>query len=202
MTQNFDNVVFPSRLAFSIDSVAEVRVDITRLASGYEQRNTRWSQPRRKYIVALGQRPIAEAQELLAFFEARNGPLRSFKFRDPMHNSTAVAGASVSANNVNLGLGDGQKTDFELRDRNGRRVMLPVLTSLKIGVGGAEITTGYMVLPDGTLRFGTPPNSGSLVTAGFEFFIAVRFENDQLIASRTTMDTASISDINLVEVHL
>lgn len=199
---DFHNVHFPSRLKFNVSGSPEMRVDVTRLSSGHERRNARWSAPLRRYLISVGQRPLDEIMVLTSFFETRSGPLHGFLFRDPFEHKTASYGQPISADDTQIGVGDGSATRMNLILANGRQVTHPIEESLRVAVDGTEIFAGFTF--DQTTKelvFDHAPAVGAVITAGFEFDVPVRFENEQLIATRTINNAGEISDITLLELR-
>ncbi|KPB02280.1 DUF2460 domain-containing protein [Ahrensia marina] len=198
----FHDVNFPARLKFNVSGGPEMRVDVTRLSSGHERRNKRWSAPLRRYLISVGQRPLDEIQVLTAFFEARSGPLYGFRFRDPFEHSTAALNQNVSANDVEIGIGDGVATEMNLILGNGRQVTHPIEDSLRVAVDGVEIFTGFSFDQSSKkLVFDQAPASEEAISAGFQFDVPVRFENEQLVATRTVNNAGEVSDITLLELR-
>lgn len=199
---DFHNVRFPSRLKLNVSGGPEMRVDVTRLSSGHERRNTRWSAPLRRYLISVGQRPLEEIQVLTAFFEARSGPLYGFLFRDPFEHKTAGNNQAVSAIDVQIGVGDGVTTAMNLILQNGRQVTHPIEESLRIAIDGEEVFSGFTFdQVTKKLVFDAAPPVGAIISAGFEFDVPVRFENEQLIATRTVNNAGEVSDITLLELR-
>ncbi len=60
----------------------ERRTQIVELACGAEERNASWANSRRRYDVAYGIRRADDLAAVVAFFEARNGRLHGFRFKD------------------------------------------------------------------------------------------------------------------------
>jgi uncharacterized protein (TIGR02217 family) len=198
----FHDVSFPSRLKFNVSGGPELRVDVTRLSSGHERRNKRWSAPLRRYLISVGQRPLDEIQVLTSFFEARSGPLHGFRFRDPFEFSTAILSQNVSANDVQIGIGDSVATQMNLILGNGRQVTHPIDESLRVAIDGVEIFTGFSFDQSSKkLVFDQAPASGETISAGFQFDVPVRFENEQLVATRTVNNAGEVSDITLLELR-
>ena len=60
----------------------ERRTEIVSFANGYEERNSPWAQSRRRYDAGLGLRSIEDLETVIAFFEARQGMLHAFRWKD------------------------------------------------------------------------------------------------------------------------
>lgn len=189
-----DEVVFPARLAFGLSGGPERQVDIVALASGMEHRNARQSRSRRRYRLPANRRPLAEMRELLDFYEARGGALRGFLFDDPVANAT-LAG-------VEIGVGDGTQTDFQLALESGRIITRPKPGTVTIAVNGIELD-GAAFSVDGTtglVTLAVAPAGGEAVTANFGFHVPVRFENAALTVTNTSKDAGEHDEIHLVEI--
>lgn len=206
---DFHNVRFPLSLAFGASGGPSRRTDITQLASGAEHRNTPHAQSRRRYNAGAGVTRLEELHDLIAFFEARFGQLYSFRFRDPLDFQSCKPNEVITALDQFLGEGDGAATEFALTKRYAdaagyyeRRITKPVAESLKAAVGGAEIAASEFTLDDisGSVIFNTPPPLGSLITCGYEFDVAARFDTDRLDLTLEAFGAGQAVNIPLIEV--
>ena len=152
MIASFAEVLFPARLAFGSTGGVERRTEVVTLASGFERRATPWAQGRRRWLVGQGVRRLADAAELLAFFEARRGRLQGFRFRDFADSSSAAPGATPAATDQPIGVGDGANIVFALAKTYGvgadavvRPVTKPAAASVRVAVGG--VAAGFSVDP-------------------------------------------------------
>ena len=200
----FHEVSFPMRLALGAVGGPERRIDIIALASGKEVRNARWSRSRRRWDVGSAVSNLADLQILLNFFEARQGRLYGFRFRDPMDFSSALPGQPVSADDQVLGLGDGSRTMFQLcKDYSGveRSISKPVVGTVRIALDGEEQSAGWSVdQSSGEIRFDAAPEADIQVTAGFEFECPVRFENDQINGVIESFGVGRVASVSLIEL--
>ncbi len=78
----FHEVRFPDNISRGARGGPERRTQIVELASGDEERNASWANSRRRYDVAYGIRRADDLAAVVAFFEARNGRLHGFRFKD------------------------------------------------------------------------------------------------------------------------
>ena len=184
--------------------------EVVTLASGAEERNSRWANSRRRYDAGYGIKSLADMQAVLAFFEERRGRFHSFLWRDGLDYTSSVPEVSVSPTDQSLGTGDGTITQFQLMKRYGgsfdphdRAITKPVAASLRVALDGVEISTSLYSLNDltGIVTFDTAPGAGVAITAGFEFDIPVRFENDHLNIELTGFDAANAPSVPVVEVR-
>lgn len=103
----FDEVRLPARLAFGSTGGVERRTEVVTLGSGHERRSTPWALGRRRYLIGAGLRSLDDMAELTAFFEARRGRLRRFRFRDFADFKSYAPARPISATDQALGEGDG-----------------------------------------------------------------------------------------------
>ena len=78
----FHEVWFPDNISRGARGGPERRTQIVELASGDEERNASWANSRRRYDVAYGIRRADDLAAVVAFFEARNGRLHGFRWKD------------------------------------------------------------------------------------------------------------------------
>ena len=201
----FHEVRFPARLAFGSGSGIERKTEIVALASGYERRISPWAQGRRRYLIGAGVKSLVDAAELLAFFEAREGRLYGFRFKDFADFKSCALNATPSPCDQILGTGDGIRTQFVLRKTYGavvRPIAKPVSGTVRVAVGGTEVT-GYSINIDtGVVSFASPPASGQVVRAGFEFDTPVRFDSERIDLTLESFDTGRVTAVSLIEIRV
>ncbi|MEO0608017.1 MAG: DUF2460 domain-containing protein, partial [Pseudomonadota bacterium] len=157
----FHEVQFPMRLAIGAIGGPERRTEIVTLASGKEVRNAKWSGSRRRWEIGSAITDLADLQDLLSFFEARQGRLYGFRFRDPLDFSSASPNQLHSATDQVLGEGDGTRTQFQLiKDYGGvtRRIAKPVAETVELALDANPAASGWQLDPTmGTVTFNVPP---------------------------------------------
>lgn len=147
---------------------------------GHEARRSNWAESRGRWQIGDRLYSKAEWEYLRDFFWARRGSGVGFRFKD---------WSDFSASSF-LGTGDGRNRSFQLvknyASRDGfspRKIHKPIASSLRVQLGGIEISSGYSVNTiNGIVSFSNPPASGVLVSADFEFDTPVRFESDRLVS--------------------
>ena len=209
--QNFVETRLPARLAFGSTGGVERRTEVVALASGYERRATPWADGRRRYLVGQSIRSLADAAELLAFFEARRGRLVGFRFADFADAASAPPGSVLTPLDQPLGAGDGAGRIFALAKTYGegsdayvRPIAKPVAGSVRVAVAGAELApSGFTVdATTGLVTLLTAPPPGAAVTAGFRFDVPVRFDTDRLDVTLEGFDAGRVVAVPLVEVRV
>ncbi len=195
----FDDVSFPLAIGEGASVIPSFSTQVVTSASGNEQRNADWAQGRMRYDAGPGVRSENDIKALIAFFRARRGAAKGFRFRDPF---------DFSGLDEALGTGDGARTTFQLVKRYGaagdaevRRITRPVAASVQVKVAGVPAPTGWALGTGGVLTFGAAPASGATVTATFIFDVPVRFAEDRLEANATRWLTGEVASVGLVEIR-
>lgn len=85
---DFDAVDFPLAIGREAEVITEFATQIIAAPSGHEQRVSEWADARMHYDAGPGVRGDAELAVLVAFFRARRGAARGFRFRDPIDHSS------------------------------------------------------------------------------------------------------------------
>lgn len=205
----FHEVRFPDNIGRGARGGPERRTQIVELASGDEERNASWANSRRRYDVAYGIRRADDLAAVVAFFEARNGRLHGFRFKDwGDHRSCQPSGTPTPTDQA-LGTGDGATTAFQLVKRytSGaqswmRSIGKPVAGTVRVALGGVEQASGWSVdIATGLVTLTTAPAVGVAVTAGFEFDVPVRFDSDALDVTLDVERLGSITSIPLLEIR-
>ena len=78
----FHEVRFPDDISRGARGGPERRTQVVELASGDEERNASWADSRRRCDAAYGIRRADDLAAVTAFFEARNGRLHGFRWKD------------------------------------------------------------------------------------------------------------------------
>ncbi|MCA2993304.1 DUF2460 domain-containing protein [Gemmatimonas sp.] len=205
----FHEVRFPDTISRGARGGPERRTQIVTLSSGDEERNASWANSRRRYDVAYGIRRADDLAAVVAFFEARNGRLHGFRFKDWSDYRSGLPSAAIAATDQPIGTGTGSQTAFQLTKRYAsgvqfwtRTIAKPVAGTVVMALGGVPQGSGWSVdLATGIVTFLTAPGSGVAITAGFEFDVPVRFDNDTLDVTLDVERLGSITSIPLVEIR-
>lgn len=208
----FHDVRFPASLSFGALGGPERRTEIVTLANGFEERNTPWAHARRRYDAGLGLRSLDDVETLIAFFEARQGQLIGFRWKDWSDYLSCKPSSAVEASDQFLGLGDETTTVFQLTKsyRSGdavyrRPISKPVPGSVRVAVGGDLMQQGVDYAVDensGEVVFDSPPDEGAEVRAGFEFDVPVRFDTDAIMTSVSSFQAGEVPNVPVIEVRL
>lgn len=212
------NLVFPSLPGLRVDVQREpffaTRTQET--LSGRELRSTWWTYPRYRYRLSFEVLNASKGdfQRMFGFFARHLGPLDSFLWTDPEDNAVAAHYFGV-ANAITT-------TDFQLQrtlvadaDLNlpvarfywpqfsdGYEPVFDVAGAPTILKNGAPLvpTTDYSLPGNGIVRFVVPPASGDLLSWTGSFYRRVRFESDNLPATRIVQSMWEAKAVTLISV--
>jgi len=206
--QAFDDVAYPLALGLGTSVSPEFSTNITVSASGFESRNSVWSNARLRFDVGPGLRSESDLGALLTFFRARRGAARGFRLRDPSDFSSNGMTGTPTALDQRIGTGDGLRTEFALVKQYGdgaepqvRRITRPVAGSVKVSVDGVMVTSGWSVGALGMITFAAPPAAGAVIRAGYTFDVPVRFAEDHLQVSGASFAAGEAPAVPVVEIR-
>ncbi len=208
----FHDIRFPANVSFGSQGGPERLTEIVTLANGFEERNTPWEHSRRRYDAGLGLRSLDDVDALLAFFEARRGRLHAFRWKDWSDYKSCRPSLDISPLDQRIGTGDGVKTVFQLSRLYAsgdasylRPIQKPVVGMVRVAVAydpkveGDEFTVDVST---GLITFTVAPDSGTVVSAGFEFDVPARFDTDRIQTSVASFRAGEIPSVPIVEVRL
>lgn len=209
---NFHEVRFPANLSFGSVGGPERRTDVVTLANGFEERNTPWAHSRRRYDAGVGMRSLDDIETLIAFFEARQGQMFGFRWKDWSDFKSSRASADVAFDDQVIAIGDAETLSFPLIKtyRSGaffyaRPIAKPLAGSVRVGVAQDELQEGidYEIdVTTGVVTFGHPPDQGLEISAGFEFDVPVRFDTDGIQTSVGSFQAGEAPNVPVVEVRV
>ncbi len=209
---SFHDVRFPASLSFGSVGGPERRTDVVTLANGFEERNTPWAHSRRRYDAGLGLRALEDIEVLIAFFEARQGQVSGFRWKDWSDYKSATAAADVTFRDQVIGTGDGITSAFQLvkhytsgPNSYARPITKPVAGTVKVGLNQDELREGVDYSLDttrGLVQFVFAPEIGTEVVAGFEFDVPVRFDTDRIQTSVASFQAGEAPNVPVVEVRV
>ncbi|MCB2065818.1 MAG: DUF2460 domain-containing protein [Erythrobacter sp.] len=204
---DFDDVLYPLALGKDASVSPEFSTAISLTASGFERRNSQWSDARLSYDVGPGIRGHAELGVLLEFFRARRGPARGFRLADPFDYSSNGLTGTPTASDQLIGTGDGLAATFPLAKSYGpgpdpqvRLITRPRGDTVLVSVNGVP-TTDWTLGTGGRVVLTQAPPPGAEVRAGFLFDVPVRFAQDRLDISGATFAAGEAPSVPLIEIR-
>jgi uncharacterized protein (TIGR02217 family) len=208
----FHEVRFPASLSFGSVGGPERRTEIVALANGFEERNTPWAQSRRRYDAGVAMRSLDDLETLIAFFEARQGQLYGFRWKDWSDWKSCAFSSDPAFDDQVIGTGDEVTAAFQLSKTyvSGgsaftRPIRKPVEGTVRVGLQGDELEAGTHFTVDhatGVVTFAVPPAVGETITAGFEFDVPVRFDTERIQLSVAAFQAGDVPQVPVVEVRL
>lgn len=207
---SFHDVRFPTSVSLGASGGPTHRTQIVGTVSGGERRNGVWLGSLRRYDAGYGVRTLDDLYAVIAFFEARQGRLHGFRWKDGADFRSGPPLQPVSVLDAMLGTGDGAATQFQLVKQyqsgpvtRSRTITKPVAGSVAAAIDGTPVAPqDFSVDPaTGVLTFATAPGSGTAVTAGFEFDVPVRFDSDRLDVNLSHFNAGQIPSIPVVELR-
>ena len=206
---SFHEIRFPDNISRGARGGPERRTQVVELASGDEERNASWANSRRRYDVAYGIRRADDLASVVSFFEARNGRLHGFRYKDWADYKSSLPSQAIIPTDQQIGTGTGSLQTFQLAKRytSGaqtwvRTIAKPVAGTVRVALGMIEQMSGWTVdTTTGVVTFTTAPAGGVVVRAGFEFDVPVRFDSDTLDVTLDFERLGSITAIPLLEIR-
>ncbi len=208
----FHDVRFPANLSFGSVGGPERRTEIVTLANGFEERNTPWEHARRHYDAGMGLRSLDDVETLIAFFEARRGPLHAFRWKDWADFKSSTASGDLSPTDQLIAHGDGETTVFQLKKNYisgeysyARPITKPISGTGQLSIGYTPLDPETQFAVDhatGLVTLTQAPEDNSELRAGFEFDVPVRFDTDRIETSVASFRAGDVPNVPIVEVRL
>lgn len=214
----FDEVQWQTDVGYDVGFAStggpQRQTQVILMNSNAEARNARWTNSRRKWDVVAGKISLDTGNNIVRFFEARNGRLIGFRFQDPLDWMSCLPGdynnPGVPAfNDQQIGVGDGSTTEFQLSKTYAsgvssyvRAIYKPQEGTVLTGVNGIKSTPGSFSVnyTTGIVTFVSAPPAHDPVTAGFKFDCGVRFDTDQLNFNFTDPTACIIQSLPIIEL--
>ena len=202
----FHDVRLPLSFSLGARGNRAFLTQIVPLASGREFRNSLHSQSRRSWDIGTAVKTLDDFEALVSFFEARRGRFHGFRFRDITDWKSCSHDKAVTALDQKLADPDGNRTAFPLIKRfesagieTIKRITRPVGASILVAFDSVE-TSEWELVQGGMLNFPTPPAPGTVITAGFEYDLPVRFDTDQLEFSLISAVGSRLISVPVIEL--
>ena len=204
----FDNIRLPDDIERGAQGGPRFRTTVITLSSGFERRNRDWEQTRGAWDIGYGLQRKDQFDDVIAFFYARNGRARGFRFKDWLDFELARQA---------IGTTDGSNAAFQIfrRYTSGtvtfdRLLTKPVAGTVLVWVNGVAITLGAGVdefqvdTTTGIITLGATlaAQTGTTVESQCEFDVPVRFDTDALDLVADTEVAATLPQIPIIEVRV
>ena len=202
----FDEVRFPEDVSYGSSGGPTFKTSIFEAYRGGEKRNIDWASPLMEFDVSYGIKTDDQMARVIAFFNARQGKLRGFRYKN---------WANYQIINDNIAIGDGVSTRLPMIRTYGFPATQTYKRLYKIVQGSVTgVTVGPETLTEG-IDFSIDYNSGEIIfssdrapgegipvkAATLEFDEPVRFDTDNLTAVIEGFNNSSVSALPLVGIR-
>ncbi len=213
----FDEVRFPPEIENGITGGPTFSTTVLQGTQGFEQRNQNWKYERGFWDLSNAIKNQEELNVLVAFWNARLGPLRGFRFKDWLDYRQDMTLA-----NDWMGFGEIQidNTHYQLSKRHFdtgdssyvRPIRKPLQGTMQVRIGATPLNESptplpaalefYMDYATGIVEFGlsSPHTLGGISWKG-EFDVPVRFNNDSMAVTLDHYRLYSWGQIAMVEIR-
>ncbi len=203
----FLDTVFPLKISYGSSGGPVKSTRIATAASGFEQRQAFWDESLRRYDISYGIRNFDDLYEVLQLYEVTNGKQDFFLFKDNSDFKSTTITGTISDTDAVIGTGDAIEVDFQLvkeyttsaiiRNRTIRR---PRVGTTICAIDGTPEGSFTVDVTTGIVTFSVAPADGLEVTAGYEFYVPVRFDTDNLSWILSHIEHGIIDAIFLLEI--
>ena len=194
---SFDDVRLPINVEVGAEGGPSFSTGIVTTASGVEQRTQLWSVSRNTYTIGYGTSDSVW-QAVRAFFYARRGRARGFRFKD-WTDFQGIDEPLLSVGNVlyvTRNYSDAIGIEYQ------RKITRIVPGTLRVHDSVQDFTNlytesyGRLTLNPGAVQ---PPPVGPLL-ASYEYDLPVRFDVDEMVLTAETITAATLEGLTLVEL--
>lgn len=222
MFGSFQDIYLDDLIAgFPCYSSPRFSTNIAASFSGSEVRNRNWMHPLRRFRLPEAVRYHEQYEALQDHWLVMGGPESSWPFTDPLDFASVPLEypntvPETSALDQDIGVGNGSRRDFQLiktYERQGatysRPIFLPQVASVVIAIDGKDPAsadggpyTWTISRPGGVITFDRAPRAGDIISAGFLFDVAVRFERDDSFDGIVqSYQVSGFADLDLIELR-
>lgn len=154
--------------------------------------------PRARWDVAPGIQSPADLDAIIAFWYARRGRLRGFRFKDhtdfSVQDQTLIAAAVGGETSVQL-----VRSYANGGQAHTRTITKPVAGTVQLFLD--TVPLGATVDSTSGIATFSPLPPGGVLTADFEFDVPVRFDTDTLAIRQVTHARDAVQTLPIVEVR-
>ena len=168
-------------------------------SSGRETRIQQWSSARMRWDVGYGIQTREDFQEVLAFYYARRGRFKGFRFKD--FSDYAVDDERFATANGSATLFQLIKTYVDSVEDYVRTITLPVDGTIVITIDGTGEDAVNVNYETGEVTFDVAPSSGSVLRWSGEFDVPVRFDTDDFELEIIHINAATVPSLPIIELR-
>ena len=202
----FDEVRFPEDVSYGSSGGPVFKTQVFEGFRGFEKRNIDWASPLMEFDISYGIKTTEQMALVAAFFNAREGRLRGFRYKN---------WANYQIVNDNIAVGDGVSNRLPLIRTYGFPATQTYKRLYKIVLGSVRrVTIGSELLIEGE-DFAIDYNGGEIITASnrvvgegvpvkaenLEFDEPVRFDVDTIAITMEQFNNNSLGRVPLIGVR-
>lgn len=167
--------IFPDLKTMAWNNTKTMRWDtaVQKYGSGRRKTLSRWSYP--EWVLECQYTCLndAEIKQAAGFFAMVRGRHQPFLWKDT---------EDYKEENVRIGVGNGQQTQFQLLRNYAGLYVEPVrdIVDGTLEVFVDDEPSEVILEEDGIIKFALPPAAGKIITASFEYYWRVAFDDDEL----------------------
>lgn len=199
---SFDETRLPEDVERGAQGGPEFKTTVLTLTSGYEKRNIDWSSTRGSWDVSYGIQSLDDLRDVIAFFYARQGRARGFRFKD--WSDYAIASKQ------GIGIGNGTNPTFQIYKRYSSggidydRILKKIVNgSLVVWLDNVIQVSGFAIdYNTGIITFTPAPTAAVVVSVTCEYDVPVRFDTDKLNINMDLFNVGQLPSIPLVELKI
>lgn len=169
--------VFPLVPDNAVNKKKSFHTLITTGESGREQRRAKWGVPLREIELVFRNRTKTEAETLEDFFDSREGAYDSFYYK-PLEEKAQGATYIIENESVHSSYADEDTSQISIYPIDASNF---VLYDDGVAIDGADYTLNATT---GVVTWITKPATTSVITASYDYYIPVRFDDDDLDIQR------------------
>ena len=188
--------IFPDLKTMAWNNTKTPRWDtaIQKYGSGKRKTLSRWTYPEWELDCKYTCLDQAEIEEVAGFFLMVRGRFQPFLWRDL---------EDYKQEKVRIGAGDGQTTDFQLVRNFANLFVEPIRDIVD---GSLEIylnddPSEVQSESEGLVKFAQAPPAGAVITASFEYYWRVAFDEDELSWNNFWYSFYQLNRVRLVSVR-
>lgn len=193
----FYDIVFPESISMKSSYMIEYNTIINKSKNGSELRISNYDYPLLSYNVINDIKTKKELEEIINFFKLVKGRACGFKFKDWL---------DYKAVNQNIAVADGEQKSFQLiktyninNQLQIRKITKP--KQVNVFINNQSVVENINInYNNGIITFDTPPEKDSIITASFEFYVPVRFDNDKIEIIMKNEKVGEIKDLKIIEL--
>ena len=200
----FHEVRFPEAVSWGTRGGPVYKTQVFTSHRGFEKRNVDWSQPMMKFNAAYGVKNDAQVLEVINFFNARQGQLFGFRFKN-WCNYQIIDGPIATGDGFNQRLPIYKFFGFSgnRHYKRLRKIVRGSVTGVQVGnepvIEGVDFRIDY---DSGEIALNNPVGYGIAVRVQtLEFDEPVRFDEDSLENVIEAYNNNSLNSLSLVSIR-